>query len=225
MKRLTFSYRPLRDNSLRLWAFAAAAALSVPVVVLAQSSEPPPSATIEWSPSRKLSRGDFKGQVPESAKFQSRSWIRIEASWRCISGTLNTTINAVFDPARSWWLGSQWNPWEDVDSRRKWLQRSRADVENKRHIALSEQELLRHEQLHFDLAELTAGKIRRQLAEMNGICAKPDRDAEIEKIVVQLTSDFGQEQSVYDDETAHGTKAQIQQQWATRVGNALESRK
>jgi hypothetical protein len=182
-----------------------------------------PPETVEWSAARKLTRGDFKGDVPNTAKYQSRSWIRIEASWRCISDTLNTTINAVFDPARSWWLGSQWNPWEDVDSRRKWLSRSRADFENTRHIALSEADLLRHEQVHFDLAALTAGKIRRRLADLQGPCALPDRDAVVEKIVVDLTDEFGQEQTHYDDETAHGTKPQVQEQWEKRVERGFQA--
>jgi hypothetical protein len=198
------------------------AMLFAPPGAPAQVAAPPTSPqTIEWSSTQRLSRLDFRGEIPETAKYQSRSWIRIEASWRCISGVLNTTIRAVFDPARSWWIGSQWNPWEDVDSRRKWLSRSRADVENKRHIALSEVDLLRHEQLHFDLAELTAGKIRRRLSELQGPCAMPDRDAIVEKLVVQLTDEFGKEQSVYDDETAHGTKAPLQQQWEARVERAF----
>jgi hypothetical protein len=204
---------------------ATAAVLSPPLGSFAQTEIPTASPqTVTWSAARKLSHDDFKAAAPKTAKFQSRSWIRIEASWRCISGVLNTTIAAVFDPAQSWWLGSQWNPWEDVDSRRKWLSRSRADAENKRHIVLSENDLLRHEQLHFDLAEVTAGKIRRRLAELEGVCAEPDRDAEVEKIVVELTAAFGKEQKVYDDETAHGTKAQPQHEWETRVERAFVER-
>jgi hypothetical protein len=203
---------------------ATVAILYAPLGAQAQV-EPPslPPQTVEWSAARKLTRDDFKGDVPDTAKYQSRSWIRIEASWRCISDVLNTTINAVFDPARSWWLGSQWNPWEDVDSRRRWLSRSRADFENKRHIALSEADLLRHEQLHFDLAKLTTVKIRRRLSELKGPCALPDRDAVVEKIVVELTEEFGKEQKLYDDETAHGTKPQMQRQWETRIDRAFQA--
>ena len=211
---------------MRIALFALVATMSVFCVPPGALAQVPASTaspqTIEWSPIQRLSRLDFRGEIPDTAKYQSRSWIRIEASWRCISGVLNTTIRAVFDPARSWWVGSQWNPWEDVDSRRKWLSRSRADVENKRHIALSEADLLRHEQLHFDLAELTAGKIRRRLSELREPCAMPDRDAIVERVVVQLTDEFGKEQSVYDDETAHGTKAPLQQQWEARVQRALK---
>ena len=204
---------------------ATTAILSAPHPAPAQGpATPAPPQAIEWSAARKLSRADFKGEVPDAATYESRSWIRIEASWRCISGLLNTTIRAVFDPSRSWWLGSQWNPWEDVDSRRRWLSRSRNDVENKRHIALSEADLLRHEQLHFDLAELTADKIRRRLTELPAPCAMPDRDAVVETIVAQMTDEFGKEQSLYDDETAHGTKAPLQQQWEARVVRALQER-
>ena len=199
---------------------ACAAVLWPPSTALAQAPVSSP-AVIEWSAERKLSRDDFKGDVPKTARFQSRSWIRIEASWRCISGSLNATVTAVFDPSRSWWLGSQWNPWEDVDSRRKWVSRSRADIENKRHLALSDADLLRHEQLHFDLAELTAGKIRQRISALPGVCAATDRDATVEKIVEELTAAFGDEQVSYDDETAHGTKAQPQQKWASRVERAL----
>ena len=203
---------------------ATVAILYAPLGAQAQIERPSvPPKTVEWSAARKLTRGDFEGDVPNTATYQSRSWIRIEASWRCISDALNTTINAVFDPARSWWLGSQWNPWEDVDSRRKWLSRSRADLENKRHIALSEADLLRHEQLHFDLAELTAAKIRRRLSELKGPCALPDRDAVVEKIVVELTDEFGKEQTRYDAETAHGTKPQVQQQWEKRVERVFQA--
>lgn len=201
---------------------ATVAILYAPLGAQAQVELPsPPPQTVEWSTARKLSRDDFKKDVPNTAKYQSRSWIRIEASWRCISDVLNTTISAVFDPARSWWLGSQWNPWEDVDSRRKWLSRSRADFENKRHIALSEADLLRHEQLHFDLAELTAARIRRRLSELKGHCARPHRDAVVETIVLELTDALGREQTLYDEETAHGTRPQVQQQWEKRVERAF----
>jgi Bacterial protein of unknown function (DUF922) len=202
---------------------ASAAVVCVPSTSPAQA--PRASPVIEWSAARKLSRDDFKGQVPKTASFQSRSWIRIEASWRCISGSLNTTITAVFDPSRSWWLGSQWNPWEDVDSRRKWISRSRADIENKRHLALSDADLLRHEQLHFDLAELTAAKIRQRLSALPDVCAAPDRDAHVENIVTELTAAFGEEQVAYDDDTAHGTKPQPQQNWESRVERAFHGRR
>lgn len=196
----------------------------VPSTVRAQLATERPSV-IEWSAAKKLSLEDFKGPVPETAKYQSRSWIRIEASWRCISGVLNPTVTAVFDPFRSWWLGSQWNPWEDVDSRRKWLSRSRADLENKRHIAASDADLLRHEQLHFDLAELTAGKIRRRLTGLDGVCARSDRDDHVEKIVMALSAAFRAEQSAYDEETAHGTKPQVQRNWEARVERAFQDRR
>ncbi len=193
--------------------FALAFGCAVPGVVFAQSEVPvSPAPVIEWSAERRLRLEDFKGPLPASLRYGSRSWIKIETTWGCARETLMTKSVATFDPNQSWWRGSRWNAWEDVDTRREWLERSRADTENKRNVGYSEADLLRHEQVHFDLATLTADKITKRLHELNAICENADKDAIVTKAVTDLNAEFRKEQARYDEETVHGTVAIRQRQ-------------
>jgi hypothetical protein len=76
------------------------------------------------------------------------SWIHIETEWECKDGTLTAMARATFDPSRSWFRRSQ-NPME-------------LDIQ-----------LLEHEQIHFDIAEVAVRKIRATFQTFTSACAEP----------------------------------------------------
>ena len=138
------------------------AALCATPVVLAQD-------VIEWSAQRRLSRNDFKGRVPMNTTTASMSSVNIDAFWECQSGKLSATARATFDPARSWWRSATASIWADLGDRRGGVDRTNIDV--RRSAMHRDAQLLQHEQLHFDLAEIATRKIRQAFAELKGSCA------------------------------------------------------
>lgn len=83
--------------------------------------------------------------------------------------------------------------------------------------------LLRHEQLHFDISELSARKFRKYLAEQNfnpeKISKKVDRKgAQIKKQNLRM-------QDQYDRQTKHGTRPKQQLKWEKKIHRKLKQLK
>ena len=108
------------------------------------------TSVIEWSADRALTVKDFKGKIRAKATDEaSLSWVAIEASWECENGQGSSRARAVFDPSRSSWREMNQNIWQGTDDPS--LLGPKDD---------GGRSLLAHEQLHFDLTELWARKIR-----------------------------------------------------------------
>jgi len=180
---------------------------------------------IEWSPNRKLTVEDFRADVPrrsQQANVQrgALSFMRIEAGYVCRDERADGSVRAIFLPGESWWAGAQSQMWERVRDSKSWLSASRHDLEMKTAINEANKELLKHEQLHFDMAELAARKIRRVFEEDKAACPTGGDDA-LNRFVGEVTRDFRQEQARYDEETKHGTFLFNQGKWESRVKAAL----
>ena len=81
------------------------------------------------------------------------------------------------------------------------------------------QSLLNHHQGHFDLGELYARRIRKDLQELlaNGeLTEKAQLDA-IERNYESYSEDF----LAYNEQTSHGLDANQQKTWATKITNSL----
>lgn len=74
-------------------------------------------------------------------------------------------------------------------------------------------DLLEHEQLHFDLAELYASQIQEMVRN------KSPRDAE--EIYRAMLPLYRQRQSQYDSETKHGIRSEDQQYWNNMIRSEL----
>src|SRR5205823_9961066 len=61
------------------------------------------SPLIEWSKDRRLTRADFKGEVPQKSGTAAQSFVAIKAAWSCDADRFEPDIRAVFDPSRSTW--------------------------------------------------------------------------------------------------------------------------
>ena len=80
--------------------------------------------------------------------------------------------------------------------------------------------LLRHEQLHFDLAELYARKVRKKISEFRqmGVRDIPEYNQAISKILAESNAvDIR-----YDFETLHGTLPDRQSEWEKTIALELE---
>lgn len=181
---------------------------------------------IAWSPNRKLTVEDFRAEVPRKSpqanvERGALTFLRIEASIACTNGRVAGSARAVFLPSQSWWAGANTRMWERVRDSKSWLTASRQDLEMKAAIRDANDELLKHEQLHFDMAEIAARKIRRRFSEAHDACSD-DGDLEaINRFVGEVTRDYRQEQAKYDQETKHGTFLFGQGKWESRVKAGL----
>ena len=195
--------------------FLAAGLCLVPVVLGAQEARP-----IGWSSERSLRRADFQGRPPVAATNASMSWLEIDASWECEDGKLVATVRAVFHPARSWWRTSPGSIWGDSagvgDA-------SRAQLEARRSAGQRDAQLLAHEQLHFDLTELAARRIRNRFEEFKDACSEPGGTEPLRRLVTEIDRELQEEQRRYDRETANGVNAQAQDQWRRRIDPLVRS--
>jgi hypothetical protein len=170
-----------------------------------------PSGLIAWSSDRPLTIKDFKGKSPSRATDEaSLSWVAIEASWECENGQGSSRARAVFDPRRSSWREMNQNIWHGSDDPALLVPR---DDGGRR--------LLAHEQLHFDLTELWARKIRELFKTLPAACRTPGASRAFESTIAQMQGDWQDEQKRYDKETDHGMDAVRQKAWAVRTAKGL----
>lgn len=73
--------------------------------------------------------------------------------------------------------------------------------------------LLAHEQLHFDLCEVYARKLRKELA------ANPSLDPR--DAFVQTYKLYKETQWLYDEETSHGLEPKAQEEWKAKIEKGL----
>jgi len=171
-------------------------------------------AFIEWSPTRRLAKEDFQGRVPVQAVNSSLSFLHVETSWECVVGELIASARATFDPSRSWWRTSYGNIWGNAGER---TSASRAQLEARRSVLTLDRQLLDHEQLHFDLTELAARKIRKRFEDFKDSCLDPGEIEPIQGIVADVDRELQEEQHRYDRETNHGVNVRMQDQWRRKI--------
>jgi hypothetical protein len=175
------------------------------------------AAPIEWSKNVPLTQRDFRSKVPSSASDTAHSWVGLDVTWECREGEARSHARAIFDPDQSWWRTGTPAIWGGLDEGL-----SRTQLENRRTPAERDQDLLRHEQLHFDLTEISARKIRKQFEDLSRACATPGGDRRIGTAVADIERAWAEEQSRYDKDTDHGANRVTQRQWELRVRRQLD---
>jgi hypothetical protein len=175
--------------------------------------------SIEWAAERKLTKADFQGRVPPQAINSSLSWLHVEAAWECALGDLTATVRATFDPSRSWWRTTYGNVWGSAGDRSS---ATRAQASARRNVLILDAQLLEHEQLHFDLAEVAARRIRKRFEEFRDGCHEEGGAEAIQAMVAEIDRELQQEQARYDRETRHGVNLRAQEQWKRRVQALLK---
>jgi len=84
--------------------------------------------------------------------------------------------------------------------------------------------LLAHEQLHFDIAELFARRLRKKINEISKVVPSPSHQLFFEEIEKIYNQNF-EMQRKYDVETAHGIIKEEQAKWEERIKNELTNLK
>jgi hypothetical protein len=94
-------------------------------------------------------------------------------------------------------------------------------VRHKSWVSDKSEALLAHEQLHFDIAELYARKIREKISELS---KRNVNDIKIYNAAIQeLLEESNNLDMRYDTETLHGALVRKQEAWETKIKQQLRS--
>jgi hypothetical protein len=168
-------------------------------------AEPTPQQTIDtqlakdsairWS-ARKLVWTDFQGKPPDrNDQVAAETAYTILHGARCVGSTFDSVVVAAFRPRDSWVK----------------MAMLRTPADNAR--------ALRHEQAHFDLAEVHARRIRRYYAELAAPCRLSTSD--LAEAAKRMERDEKAAQEQYDAESDHGRNATQQARWEKTVATDL----
>ncbi|MDF0708703.1 DUF922 domain-containing protein [Flagellimonas okinawensis] len=149
---------------------------------------------VPWNGSTRLTWSDYKGKVPpaDEAAATTASGISYTYSANLLHHEVNLDfeVNAYFYPNESWYKPQ-----------------------------LCDENTLAHEQLHFDITELFARKMRDKLRRTS---FSDDVKAEVRKIYRDILKDLQDYQEKYDWETNFSRNREKQREWNQKVANALK---
>lgn len=150
--------------------------------------------TISWSSDRSLSWNDFRGKVPINSRAAAITASGITYSF-ATTGTkdameVDFKIDTFFYPTKSWYQPE-----------------------------LCDSLILGHEQLHFDISELYARKMKqRLLAESFTYDTVKSR---VKSIYQQINKELNDFQNKYDEETNFSRNLEKQEEWWMLIKQAL----
>lgn len=148
-----------------------------------------------WKADRKLTWNDFKGPIPPDASpaATTASGISYEYSANLIHHEvkLDFEVTAFFYPNESWYKPT-----------------------------ICDAHILQHEQLHFDISELFARRMRMKLQQTS---FTENVKAEIRKIYRQTLKELEDLQDKYDWETNFSRNPGAQERWNQRIKEALDA--
>lgn len=149
---------------------------------------------IPWREDLRLSWADFKGEVPTGAIPAATTASGISYSYSANllhhEVILDYEVTAYFYPQESWY---------------------RPELCNDNTLA--------HEQLHFDISELFARKMRERL---EGTTFSEDVKVEVRKIYKGILAELKAFQARYDRETDFSRNREKQAEWSLKVSQALK---
>jgi len=146
--------------------------------------------TIRWSPHYKLKWSDFTAAPDTIPGVFAMTSSGIKYKYSLTDTLLTFSVVAFFDRNRSW------------------------------KIAYATSDMLSHEQLHFDITEFFARKLKLELARL-----KPDRVTgrkAVMDLVQRVMDEYNQVQLQYDDETDQGKNLAMQKLWQDKIDALLQ---
>ena len=155
--------------------------------------QPPRPQRIAWSEQRDITWKDFRGKAPAASRYEAQAYCEIDGSVEAKPDDVHYTVNCYFLPKESW-----------------------TKTHNNDYI-------LHHEQLHFDLAEVYARRLRKALSE-TAVTARNATTA-FRKLFKKYNDQLAAEQDRYDRETDHSIDREAQARWDTLVPQWLEETK
>ncbi|WP_375419527.1 DUF922 domain-containing protein [uncultured Hymenobacter sp.] len=158
----------------------------------AKRPAPLPATAVPWSAGRPLTVADFQGRPGPTEPHAALASATIDAKGACSGNVFTAEVRAVFDPNTSW----------------------------VREPATMSAALLRHEQLHFDIAEIYARQLRLRLAGAHPNCAQ--LQSTFGRISQAVYTEWEREEARYDQETSHGLNAVQQTLWERQTAVRLQ---
>lgn len=144
---------------------------------------------IAWKASRRLTWDDFKAKADNVDPLHALTATNIDMKAKCENGELKVKVASVFSPKESW-------------------------SKNKK-----SDKLLYHEQLHFDITEIYARRLRRELSNLKGACDNPEL---INKVTDRVFDEWKKQEDLYDKETNHGLEPEKMKLWTLKVDSELK---
>ncbi len=148
------------------------------------------NGTLSWSPSRKLNWDDFKGNPDDGNPHHALTAANLAVDAKCRNDRFEYSVTCVFLPTESW-------------------------SKNKK-----SEELLYHEQLHFDLTEVHARVLRKKLQQLGASCSNVK--TKMTPTVNQVFKEWKAEQDKFDKLSNHGLDSETQQKWAADIERRLK---
>jgi hypothetical protein len=149
---------------------------------------------IYWNESVPLKWKYFSGKVKDTSAFDAEVFAEVRYTYEFFStGDYRFDVYAQVDPQTSWCKGAK----QSAD-------------------------LLKHEQLHFDIAELFARRIKQAFENYQ---YTENFSSEIEQIFNQKKAEYHAVQRQYDEETNHSIDKEKQRSWQQQVQNELSKTK
>jgi len=149
---------------------------------------------VPWSDDIRLNWTDFKGKVPlaEESAATTASGISYSYSANLLHHEvkLDFEVNAYFYPKESWYRPK-----------------------------LCDENTLAHEQLHFDITEVFARKMRDKLRRTS---FSDDVKAEVRKVYADILKELQTYQERYDWETNFSRNREKQLEWNQKIAEALK---
>lgn len=167
-----------------------------------QTDEVEKDATVKWSADRPLTWKDFTGEIDTKKEYDAWTYAGINYvfSWEEEGEEIKLDLNAwaYFDPAQSW------------------VKKARlSDGQGKQSA-----ELLAHEQIHFDIAQLHCLYF---IEAANKMQYSANIEKELQNIFTIYYTDLLAMQIQYDDETDHFKNKVAQKEWAENIKKEIES--
>jgi hypothetical protein len=170
--------------------------LALIVAVWAAGCDQTRSPIKEWQPGNRLTWGDFAAAPPDDARHDAETATGITQSrWTCDRGWLAVVgARAYFNRTASFVLADK-----------------------------ADDELLQHEQGHFDLTELYARQLRERIRAIRCANLEPAAmQAAVDVAVRDVDLGFMAESERYDRETEHGRDRASQQEWNQHLRERLD---
>ncbi len=143
------------------------------------------AALIVWSAERPLTVADFQSRPKPYEKHAALTTTNIKAGAACRDFVFSGTVQATFEPGLSWFRDPvNFTP-----------------------------QLLRHEQLHFDLTEVHARLLRQKLLVFQAKMDCNQLQPAFDNVTKGIYAAWDKEQNRYDLETNHGLNAVRQDYW------------
>ncbi|QMU28499.1 DUF922 domain-containing protein [Adhaeribacter radiodurans] len=149
------------------------------------------NSSIDWSSNRRLTWDDFQKEVDVNDPLHALASTNIGVQATCKNNQM------VFDVKCQFAINESWS-------------------KNK-----NSEELLQHEQLHFDLTEVYARLLRQKLSQQKSLCTGDK--TRFKAVVNKVFADWQKAQQRYDTESKHGLDDIKQAYWTKTVASQLES--